>query len=95
LHKTQGNYEQAKPLYERALSVWEKVLGAEHPQMALGLNNLAGLHKTQGNYEQAKPLYERALAIFEKALGAEHPNTRIVSENYNDLLFKIANQWVS
>jgi len=69
-----GLYDQAKPLFEKALAIREKILGSEHPDVATSLNNLAGLHKTQGNYEQAKPLYERALAIDEKVLGAEHPN---------------------
>jgi len=35
-----GLYNKAKPLYERSLSIKEKVLGAEHPETANGLNNL-------------------------------------------------------
>jgi tetratricopeptide (TPR) repeat protein len=72
---SQGNYEGARPLYERALAIKEKVLGAEHPNTAISLNNLALLLYSQGNYEGARPLYERALSIREKVLGAEHPDT--------------------
>jgi tetratricopeptide (TPR) repeat protein len=52
------------------------VLGAEHPDTATTLNNLALLFKSQGDYDGARPLYERALAIYEKVLGAEHPDTK-------------------
>ncbi len=84
-----AQYTEAKPLYQRALAICEKQLGAEHPHTASSLNNLAELYRSQGQYEQAEPLYQRALAICEKWLGAEHPKTRIVQENYTDLLQKI------
>jgi tetratricopeptide (TPR) repeat protein len=74
-------YAGAKPLYERALAIREKALGAEHPSTGRSLNNLAGLLESQGDYAGAKPLYERALAISEKALGAEHLSTKIIREN--------------
>lgn len=37
----QGKYEEAIPLAERALSIWQKVLGGDHPDVAISLNNLA------------------------------------------------------
>ena len=39
----QGKYDEAEPLYKRALAIHEKALGAEHPQVALALNNLGML----------------------------------------------------
>ena len=39
----QGKYDEAKPNFERALAIWEKTLGAEHTQVATGLNNLCAL----------------------------------------------------
>jgi tetratricopeptide (TPR) repeat protein len=75
LYYAQGKYEQAEPLYQRALTIWEKQLGPEHSDTATSLNNLAELYRTQGKYEQAEPLYQRALAIWEKQLGPEHPDT--------------------
>ena len=70
----QGKYAEATPLAERALAIREKILGAEHPDVATSLNNLALLYDHQGKYSQAEPLYLRALAIHEKVLGAEHPD---------------------
>ena len=43
----QGDYEGAKPLYERSLAIREKVLGPDHPHVASSLNNLAGLLANQ------------------------------------------------
>jgi tetratricopeptide (TPR) repeat protein len=79
-------YAQARPLYERALAISEKALGAEHPDTATSLNNLALLLKSQGDYDGARPLYERALAICEKVLGAEHPDTATSLNNLALLL---------
>ncbi|MEK8017271.1 MAG: tetratricopeptide repeat protein [Candidatus Parabeggiatoa sp.] len=80
--KGKAEYAQAKPLYERALAIREKMLGKEHPSVATSLNNIAGLYYAQGAYEQALPLYERALAIWEKMLGKEHPS---VANSLNNL----------
>lgn len=40
---SQGNYEEAEEMYRRSLAIREKVLGADHPDVAEGLNNLAVL----------------------------------------------------
>jgi len=79
-----AQYEQTKPLYERALAINEQVLGPNHPDTTLSLNNLAFLYNRHGDYEQAKPLYERALAIREQVLGPNHPNT---ARSLNNLAF--------
>ena len=47
----------------------EKALGAQHPDVAKGLANLAVLYDTQGRYAEAEPLLKRALAIRKKSLG--------------------------
>lgn len=68
----QGKYDEAIPLAKRALAIREKILGANHPDVATSLSNLAVLYDYQGKYRQAEPLQSRALAIKEKALGANH-----------------------
>jgi Tetratricopeptide repeat len=89
--ESHGDYAGAKLLYERALAIREKALGAEHPDTGASLNNLAGLLRAQGDYEGAKPLYQRALAIHAKALGAEHPSTKIIRKNLDKLGVGYAN----
>ena len=39
----QGKYEEADPLYLRAVAIGEKTLGPDHPTLATTLNNRAGL----------------------------------------------------
>jgi esterase/lipase superfamily enzyme/Tfp pilus assembly protein PilF len=80
-----ARYEEALPLYERALAIKEKELGAEHPDTARGLNNLAVLYFKQGEYAKAFPLQERALAIREKKLGADDPDTAQSLNNLAEL----------
>jgi len=68
-----GKYTEAEPLYQRALAIQEKLLGPEHPDVAMSLYNLALVCRYQGRYAEAEPLLKRSLAIREKALGPEHP----------------------
>jgi tetratricopeptide (TPR) repeat protein len=70
-----AQYAQAEPLYLRALSIRENILGSEHSDTATTLHQLAILYADQGKYEQAEPLYQRALAIYEKTKGPEDPWT--------------------
>jgi tetratricopeptide (TPR) repeat protein len=86
LYYSQGQYEQALPLFQEALRIVEQVLGKLHPDYALSLNNLAGLYRTQGQYEQALPLYQEALPILTHALGEQHPHTKIAKRNYEACL---------
>jgi tetratricopeptide (TPR) repeat protein len=40
LYRAEGDYGRAAPLFQRALAIYEKALGPEHPDVALSLNNL-------------------------------------------------------
>jgi tetratricopeptide (TPR) repeat protein len=71
--KQRARLSHAEPLDQRALAIWEKILGPLHPNVATGLNNLAALYHAQGKYADAEPLHRRALAIRQKVLGLEHP----------------------
>ena len=42
-------------MYERALQILEEQLGADHPDTATSLNNLAASIQSQGKYKQAEP----------------------------------------
>ena len=59
---------QAEPLYQRACTIYEKVLGPEHPDTAASLTNLAAYYASQGRYERAEPLFQRTLYVCEKVL---------------------------
>ncbi|MDQ6900340.1 MAG: tetratricopeptide repeat-containing protein [Candidatus Dormibacteraeota bacterium] len=81
-----GQYALARPLYERVLDISEQVLGADHPDTATSLNNLAALLHDQGELATARSLHERALDIRERVLGADHPSTAKSLNNLAALL---------
>ena len=81
-----GAFAQARPLYERALALREKRLGADHPDTAETLNNFALSLREEGNYGAARALLERALAINEKAFGPAHAATATSVNNLALLL---------
>ena len=83
----QGRYQEAIPIAKRALAIYEKALGKEHPSVATSLGKLAELYYSLGDYGKAEPLHKRALAICEKALGPEHPHVA-ASLNNLALLYK-------
>jgi tetratricopeptide (TPR) repeat protein len=87
-----GHYPEAEPHLNRALAIREKSLGADHPDTATSLNNLAELCKLQGKYAEAEPLLKRALAILEKSLGADHPSTATSLINLG-LLYKLQGKY--
>jgi tetratricopeptide (TPR) repeat protein len=87
--RVRGAYLEARPLFERALAIHEKVLGPEHPYTAMSLNNLAILLENHGDLAGSRPLKERALAIYEKVLGPEHPYT---ARSLNNLAFLLKAQ---
>ncbi|RME51490.1 MAG: CHAT domain-containing protein, partial [Deltaproteobacteria bacterium] len=86
LAKVVGDYDRARPLYERALAIREERLGPRHPRVADTLNNLGLLLFEQGLYDDALPLYRRALSIFEEQLGPEHPRVAQIAVNLANLL---------
>jgi tetratricopeptide (TPR) repeat protein len=81
-----ARYAEARPLYERALAICEKLVGAKLTDTATVLDNLASLLQAQGDLAAARPLYERALAISEKVLGPEHSRTATSLNNLAGLL---------
>ncbi len=83
--KERARYEEAELFYQRALTIREQVLGAEHPDTAATLNNLGRLYTSQGKYQEAELFYQRALEIRERVLGTEHPDTATTLNNLGRL----------
>jgi tetratricopeptide (TPR) repeat protein len=70
----------------RALAIDEASYGAEHPDVARDLNNLAQLLQATNRLGEAEPLMRRALAIDEASYGPEHPDVAIRLNNLAQLL---------
>ena len=79
--KEQALYKEAEIVLQRSLAIREQLLGSEHIDVAISLNNLALLYHDQGKYVQAEPLYTRALAIHEKNPISEELDIAILLNN--------------
>ena len=70
----EGKAGKAIPLLERSLSIRERVLGPDHPDVAGSLSTLAAAYSSIRKTSEAEQLLVRALAIREKAFGPNHPD---------------------
>jgi CHAT domain-containing protein len=66
-----ARHDEAEVMLNKALSIRDKVLGPEHPDVAVSLSELGELYLEEARYADAEPLFLRALAIREKAFGPE------------------------
>ncbi len=71
--RARAQFGQARTAFERALVIKEAAYGPDHPTVATGLGNLAGVLRQQGDLAGARERYERALAIDEGGLRIGSP----------------------
>ena len=77
-----GRYDDAEPNLRKSLEIRRAALPAGHPDIAEGLNNLAGLLHVQNKLAEAEPLFREALEICRAALPAGHP---VIAAGLNNL----------
>lgn len=63
----QGDYRKAEQMLQTSLVLQQNVLGANNPEFAEGISNLALLYYQQQRYADAIPLYNRAVQILKTA----------------------------
>lgn len=80
-----ARYAEAEPFLRRSVAIREELLGKEHPDVAIALNNLAMVIYTQGRYVEVEPLHLLSLKIRENAFGAEHPDVAATLNNLASL----------
>ncbi|MEM9448634.1 MAG: tetratricopeptide repeat protein [Cyanobacteria bacterium P01_E01_bin.6] len=81
LYQNIGHYEEAKSLYQKALTIYEQQPDTNPSNIAANVNNLALLYRDMGRYEKAEQLYQKALTMYEQHLGSNHMDTVIVLNN--------------
>ena len=79
------DYPQAEYWYQTACITAQERLPAQHPAIAITLNNLALLYESQGKHNEAEPLYQEALAIDRASLPPNHPDLAIILNNLANL----------
>ena len=83
-----GLYAEAESLIRRAIDIDTKVLGSDHPFIALRLSTLAGLLESMDRLDEVDGLYRRALSISEQSFGPEHPRVALCLSNLSGFLLK-------
>ncbi len=83
---TKAMYAEAETLMRRALAIDKQSYGAEHPDVAIDLNNLASLLMATNRLDEAEPLMRRALTIDEQCYGVEHLKVAIRLNNLAQVL---------
>jgi tetratricopeptide (TPR) repeat protein len=84
--RERGQYRQARPIAQRAVTITETALGPADPEVAWRCDNLGRVLQDLGDLAGAKAQYERALEIGEAALGPDHPNVATYRNNLGRVL---------
>jgi len=85
LHR-RGYFVGAKMVLERLLAIDEKIYGADHPEVAVDLNNLAGVLRLLGDLEGAKKGFERAIVIEERSSEPDQLKIAVRANNLGTVL---------
>lgn len=76
----QGLPDEALPLYQRAVNIYENAEGAHSLNVAHTLTDMAVIYLESGQDEAGRPLLERALKIQESLMGPHHPDVVAIRE---------------
>ena len=88
IYAREQQWALAKQTYERALEVDRRVLGDDHPRVAMHLHNLAVVAQNMGDLKLAEELYVDAIHRKEHVYGAGDPQTADAIDNYGLLLHR-------
>ena len=78
--------DEARTLFEEALTTRRQKLGDTHPSTLISLNNLGLLLREQGKLNAARPLLAEAVSVRRAAQGDKHPETLTSINNLGALL---------
>ena len=81
-------FEDSNKLYQEALQIRRSIFGKRHPELAIGMNNIAASLFFLGQYSEAENFYIEAIKIFEGALGRNHTQTETCIKNMKYMLEK-------
>jgi len=86
IYAREQQWALAKQTYERALDVDRRVLGDDHPRVAMHLHNLAVVAQNMSDLKLAEELYVDAIRRKEHVYGVGDPQTADAIDNYGLLL---------
>ena len=82
IYNIQNDFTKAIEYHRKALEIDEKVLGTNHPDVAISYKNIGVIYHNQGNYIEALVYIKKALEIEEKVLGTNHSE---IAVSYNNI----------
>jgi pentatricopeptide repeat protein len=65
----------------QVIETFKRVLGAEHPDTLISINNLASTYRNQGRWKEAEEMFVQVIETGKRVLGAEYPETLISIAN--------------
>jgi tetratricopeptide (TPR) repeat protein len=89
IYSNGGKPDQAIDCYQRALEIYRKSIGLDHPLAANAFSALASVLNAKGDARGALDAYEKSIAIKSAALGPEHPETAFTLNNMGDVLLRL------
>ncbi len=84
-----GKAARAHALLEEAAAITRRVLGPDHPENAVCLENLSRSLRDQGEYRKAVETMRRAAALLRRTMGVRHPLYASVLGGLADALVEI------
>lgn len=91
IYADQQQWDKAEPIHRRALDIRRRLLGNDHPQTVMSINNFGwmlyrGAEGKPAKLAEAESLLREALATNEKLLGPDHPDLALNLNNLGLLL---------
>lgn len=68
LLQARGKPDQAEPLFEKSLGIYQRILPPGHPDIATSINNLGFSYQNSDRLIEAEQMYKHALDLREKAV---------------------------
>ena len=81
-----GHEDLAREHYQAQHDILVKLVGANHPLVAMALNNLGLNAEAEGQLAAAARYYRDSITLFETTLGADHPRVAIALTNFGATL---------
>jgi CHAT domain-containing protein/uncharacterized protein HemY len=89
---SQLDVDKAFEYYEKALALYQKLHGSDHPKLAIANTNLGVLNRSEKLFGDAITYFENALAIWEQIYTQPHPNKALVQMNLGQTYSGMGNE---
>ena len=84
-----GRLKEAEELGRQVIETRKQILGDEHPDTLMSMNDLVWMYWSQGRFKEGEELGTQVVKIRKKVLGEEHPDTLM---SLNNLVTTYKNQ---